>query len=70
MPIYEFKCKQCGKDFEFLCFRNDDSAECPSCGGKDTERLLSTFSCSGGGKSDGSAGASALSGCSPSGGFS
>jgi putative FmdB family regulatory protein len=69
MPIYEFTCKQCGKEFEFLCFRKDEDATCPSCGGKDTERLLSTFSCSGG-KSMGSGDASALSGCAPSGGFS
>lgn len=70
MPIYEFRCKRCGKDFEFLCFRSDEGAECPSCGGKDADRLLSTFSCAASGKSDGSTGTGVSAGCSPSGGFS
>lgn len=24
MPIYEFKCKFCGNNFEYLCLRSDD----------------------------------------------
>jgi len=46
MPIYEFKCKNCGNVFEYLCLRSRDrdQACCPLCGCKDTETLLSTFS--------------------------
>ena len=32
MPIYEFKCKKCGKEFSYLYFKSDDIAECPHCG--------------------------------------
>jgi putative FmdB family regulatory protein len=62
MPIYEFKCKKCGNVFEHLCFRSDDKdhVSCTSCGHKETETLLSTFSSKGSGSSD----------CLPSGGFS
>jgi putative FmdB family regulatory protein len=70
MPIYEFKCKQCGKDFEFLCVRSDEGAECPACGAKDVERLMSTFSCAGAGSPAGLDGSGASAGCSPSRGFS
>ncbi|MCP4631311.1 MAG: zinc ribbon domain-containing protein [candidate division Zixibacteria bacterium] len=33
MPIYEFKCKQCGNVFEELrsLSKHDEKAECPSC---------------------------------------
>lgn len=45
MPIYEFECKKCGKIFEYLCLKSEDNqTPCPSCGGKKTEKLLSTFS--------------------------
>jgi len=45
MPLYEYQCKKCEKRFEALVsFRNSDKpAECPHCGSKDTEKLLSTF---------------------------
>jgi putative FmdB family regulatory protein len=61
MPIYEFKCKNCGNVFEYLCFRSrdKDQAVCPACGDKNTETMLSVFSSKGSGVSD----------CAPSGGF-
>ncbi len=32
MPIYEFKCTQCGKEFDHLFIRSDDTeANCPKC---------------------------------------
>lgn len=31
MPIYEFKCKKCGTEFEFLFMPADLAAECPKC---------------------------------------
>ena len=45
MPIYEYKCHACGDVFERLCFTSDgdDNNECPACGGKKTEKLLSVF---------------------------
>ena len=47
MPIYEYKCNKCGTIFEQLFFPSDkdDRFTCPSCGDRDTCRLLSSFSC-------------------------
>jgi len=46
MPIYEFKCNKCGKNFEQLIFSSDEEEKlaCPSCGERDTCRLMSLFS--------------------------
>ena len=40
MPIYEYKCPKCSKEFEELVFGND-TPPCPACGAKNSERLLS-----------------------------
>ena len=71
MPIFEFKCNRCGNIFEQLVFPSDGDGEfsCPSCGGGDTSKLMSSFSCGSAGTGDISSGLS--SSCSPSsGGFS
>ena len=45
MPIYEYRCKACGKVEEFLLVGQDDiSVKCPNCGSDDMERVLSTAS--------------------------
>lgn len=43
MPIYEFICKKCGKDFEELVF-GDCQPACPNCGSGQTSRLMSCCS--------------------------
>jgi len=40
MPIYEYKCNACGKNFETLVM-GKTIPECPSCAGKDLSRLMS-----------------------------
>ncbi|MDY6880175.1 MAG: zinc ribbon domain-containing protein [Thermodesulfobacteriota bacterium] len=67
MPIFEYECRNCGKIFEFLCFRSgeDTGISCPSCGATTTEKVLSTFSSASPGL-----GVSESHSCSPSGGFS
>ncbi len=40
MPLYDFKCRECGKKFEELV-RLGDTPVCPKCGAADTERLFS-----------------------------
>ena len=40
MPLYDFKCRKCGKKFEELV-RLGDSPVCPKCGAADAERLFS-----------------------------
>ena len=41
MPIYEYTCERCGKEFECLVFRSDDTPECPECNCAKVNRLLS-----------------------------
>lgn len=45
MPIYEYKCQECGEIFEdFRALHdNDDEVVCPKCGAKKPNKLLSTF---------------------------
>lgn len=40
MPIYEYTCTKCGKDFEELVF-GDDLPACPHCGAAETRKLMS-----------------------------
>ncbi|HOK04470.1 MAG TPA: zinc ribbon domain-containing protein [Victivallales bacterium] len=42
MPIFEFKCKNCGKIFEKICKINDKVSDCPDCG-KEANKILSAF---------------------------
>ncbi len=56
MPIYEFRCNQCGTQFEQLCRLDwQGTVVCPSCGGRDLAKGLSAFCApgSGGGKNCG-----------------
>ena len=44
MPIFEYKCKKCGKQFEEFVFtakESDSDIECPSCGTNNPKRLIS-----------------------------
>jgi putative FmdB family regulatory protein len=45
MPIYEFSCRGCQQQFETLV-RTGDTAECPSCGGQELDRVVSLFAVS------------------------
>ena len=40
MPIYEYACRSCGRQFELLV-RQGTVRACPDCEGVDLERLLS-----------------------------
>jgi putative FmdB family regulatory protein len=40
MPIYDYKCRVCGAQFEELV-KLGQSPNCPSCDGTDLEKLLS-----------------------------
>jgi putative FmdB family regulatory protein len=41
MPIYEFKCKNCGEVFEELVLGKEDGISCHKCGSKKVEKLMS-----------------------------
>jgi putative FmdB family regulatory protein len=45
MPLYEYRCRKCGKSFEMLRRMQDADRdlECPECRSEEIERLLSTF---------------------------
>jgi putative FmdB family regulatory protein len=45
MPIYEYRCDDCGTKFEKLVRRTSDvpEIECPSCGEKHLQQEHSTF---------------------------
>ena len=44
MPIYEYQCRQCGHQFEFLVLPSSTATPaCPQCKGQELERLLSGF---------------------------
>jgi putative FmdB family regulatory protein len=68
MPIFEYRCKECGEKFETLVYSTSDTeqVECPECGSAQTEKQMSMFASSGG---NGSSSASANSCGSGSGHF-
>ena len=41
MPIFEYACKTCGKEFETLVRPNGNAPSCPACQGTELEKLLS-----------------------------
>jgi putative FmdB family regulatory protein len=49
MPIYDYKCRNCGKTFEMLRRMQDADRDlqCPDCHAHEVERLLSAFSTGG-----------------------
>ncbi len=48
MPLFEYACKQCDRQFEALV-RGTETPECPSCHATDLERRLSVFAAHTGG---------------------
>jgi len=49
MPLYSYRCKNCGHEVEVLVVGNRGVPEkCEKCGGKQLERKLGGFSVSGG----------------------
>ncbi|RMF67270.1 MAG: zinc ribbon domain-containing protein [Calditrichaeota bacterium] len=49
MPIYEYRCKKCGKTFEVLqrVGAGNDDLSCPECGSAAPEKLVSMFASGG-----------------------
>jgi putative FmdB family regulatory protein len=42
MPLFEYQCHDCGRQFEYLA-RAEQSPTCPSCSGANLQKLLSVF---------------------------
>jgi putative FmdB family regulatory protein len=52
MPFYEYKCDECGKEYEELVpMQAKEAPPCPACGSKQVERKISLFGSMGSGKS-------------------
>ena len=68
MPIFEFMCTDCNESFEELVrsLNTVDEIDCPSCGSRHVQKMISTFASkiAGGGTSSFNSSASA---CAPSG---
>lgn len=47
MPLYEYTCNKCGRDFTVLLLKSDEKPSCPTPGCKSEEvtKKLSVFSC-------------------------
>lgn len=41
MPLYEFVCAACGKEFEEICAAGADAPLCPACGARKAEKKIS-----------------------------
>jgi putative FmdB family regulatory protein len=46
MPLYEYRCCGCGREFELLILPGSPPVACPDCAGESVERLLSLFAVS------------------------
>ena len=69
MPIYEFMCMKCNKEFEYLVLGSDSTVLCPDCHGEDVKRRMSACSFKSSGNYSfpgGSSGSSGCAGCSSS----
>ncbi|GBD09802.1 hypothetical protein HRbin22_02063 [Candidatus Thermoflexus japonica] len=49
MPLYEYRCRACGAEFERLVRWNTpvEEIECPRCGRREAEKRLSRFATAG-----------------------
>jgi len=55
MPLYEYKCQDCGQLFEILQRASEDnsSLQCPSCGSSKLRREFSVFNTNNGNSNTG-----------------
>ena len=42
MPIHEYFCKKCEKEFEELILSKEEKVFCPECGGSRVQKLMSS----------------------------
>jgi putative FmdB family regulatory protein len=66
MPLYEYKCRKCGKVFELFHRISEDASKtpCPECGEVGPEKLMSAVSS----VNKGGGGSTASPSCGPGGG--
>ena len=49
MPMYQYACNECGRDFEkkLRMSQSGDPQDCPSCGSADTRKRIGSFAVGG-----------------------
>jgi len=62
MPLFDFVCRACGTEFEFLV-RGGEKPVCPRCQGTDLAKQLSTFAARTGGGESGENSGGKCAGC-------
>ena len=55
MPLYEYRCSDCGRLFEKLVRAWNEAVDCPACASATVEKQVSTFAMAGTGGGAGSA---------------
>jgi len=67
MPIYTYICKDCGEKFDLLIGITSEETElkCKKCGGKNIEKILSSFSVGASGRGSDYSGPSCSTGTCP-----
>ncbi|MFQ5901776.1 MAG: FmdB family zinc ribbon protein, partial [Thermodesulfobacteriota bacterium] len=63
MPIFEYICEQCSKEFEAIVVGSVEDVKCPNCGSREIKIIPSTFSFAGSARISSSA--SSCSTCTP-----
>jgi len=55
MPVYEYRCKDCGEDFDLFVrsATQQKTPTCPRCGSTKVKKVVSLFGLSGGGTGGG-----------------
>lgn len=43
MPVFEYRCKKCGNEFEELVLNQNEKVKCPSCSSDQVEKKMSVF---------------------------
>jgi putative FmdB family regulatory protein len=43
MPIFTYKCKDCGEVFDFLMLNKSEKPKCKKCGSKNLEKQFAAF---------------------------
>ena len=43
MPIFNYRCSDCGDEFEVLSKSDDNATKCSNCGGKNIKKTFSSF---------------------------
>ncbi len=51
MPVFEYKCQECGEEFEKLVFGQNHDVACVKCNSKKVKKKFSVFGMSGAGNS-------------------